>query len=127
METWLPVEIWIYIFELLDLSKLMELRLVSRFFYNLIESYLNTSPIWKDLSENMMYDYMSLTMQRAYPYVFETHDWHIDDPILWRGTYLSYKKWQFILENEHEKDFIVPMSGRVSINDRSVLKKPLWK
>ncbi|KAH0546669.1 hypothetical protein KQX54_013390 [Cotesia glomerata] len=112
MEDMFPVEIWMHIFEWIDLSKLMELRLVSRFFFNLIEYFLNKSPKWKELAEStIMFEFVNSTKQRAYPYYLGSNDSNINDPILWQGTYLSYKKWQKILGKEHEKDFIVPMSS----------------
>ncbi|KAH0563600.1 hypothetical protein KQX54_002844 [Cotesia glomerata] len=117
MEDIFPVEIWMHIFKWIDTSKLMELRLVSRFFFNLIECIFNKSRKWKELAQStIMPDFLNLTMQRAYPYYLGICNSNIDDPILWRGTYLSYKKWQKVLGKEHEKDFIAPMSscGRIT-------------
>lgn len=108
-EVTFPNEVWLEIFKRIDRPKLMELRLVCKQFYDLIEDLLNKNLEWKKLSdEAILYECLEMTMQRAFPYVLVSHWTEIDDPVLWRGTYLSYKKWQKVLVNPQTKYTIVP-------------------
>ncbi|XP_075987299.1 uncharacterized protein LOC142983959 [Anticarsia gemmatalis] len=119
-----PNEIWLEIFKKIDRPKLMELRLVCHQFYDLIEYLLNQSPEWKDLAhDTILYECLEMTMQRAYPYYLATHWLYIHDPVLWRGTYLSYKKWQKVLVNSHTKDTIVPEADLGTISCLSTFDK----
>ncbi|XP_075987297.1 uncharacterized protein LOC142983958 isoform X2 [Anticarsia gemmatalis] len=119
-----PNEIWLEIFKRIDRPKLMELRLVCHQFYDLIEYLLNQSPEWKSLAFNtILYECLEMTMQRAYPYYLACHWMDIDDPALWRGTYLSYKKWQKVLVNSHTKDTIVPEADLGTISCLSTFDK----
>ncbi|KAF9410623.1 hypothetical protein HW555_010353 [Spodoptera exigua] len=107
MEMIFPNEVWLEIFKKIDMQKLMELRLVCHQFYDLIEYLLNTNPEWKVLAdETILYECLEMTMQRAYPYELVSHWMDIHDPVLWRGTYLSYKKWQKVLVNTFTQDTI---------------------
>ncbi|KAI8429108.1 hypothetical protein MSG28_007662 [Choristoneura fumiferana] len=109
-EVTLPNEIWLKIFKMTDRPKLMELRLVCHRFYDLIEDLLNKK--WKKLAkEAISYECLEMTMQRAYPYYLASNWIDIHDPVLWRGTYFSYKKWQKVLVNPYTKDAIVPTSN----------------
>ncbi|CAH1640417.1 unnamed protein product [Spodoptera littoralis] len=106
-ETIFPNEIWLEIFKNIDRPQLMELRLVCHHFYDLIEHLLNRDPAWIQLTRaTILYECLEMTMQRAYPYELVSHWKDIHDPILWRGTYLSYKKWQKVLVNSYKKDTI---------------------
>ncbi|KAG8033925.1 hypothetical protein G9C98_008406 [Cotesia typhae] len=103
-----PNEIWLEIFNRIDIPQLMELRLVCRHFYELIERVLNRHPGWKSLADKkILYECLEHTMQRAYPYDLISHWMDIDDPVIWRGSYLSFMKWQKVLVNEPTKDAIV--------------------
>lgn len=91
---------------------MMELRLVCRHFYELIERVLNNHPGWKPLMDSkILYECLEQTMQRAYPYDLISHWMDIDDPVIWRGSYLSFMKWQKVLVNEPTKDAIVSTSN----------------
>ncbi|CAD6244734.1 GSCOCG00013446001-RA-CDS [Cotesia congregata] len=107
-----PNEIWFEIFSRIDIPQLMELRLVCCHFNELIESILNKHPAWKPMTDNkILYECLEHTMQRAYPYVLISHWMDIDDPVIWRGTYLSFMKWQKVLVNEPTIDAIVSTSN----------------
>ncbi|KAH0534496.1 hypothetical protein KQX54_004584 [Cotesia glomerata] len=87
----------------------MELRLVCRLFYHLIEYNLDETQEWRSLAYKTLYDdCLYTTMQRAFPYHIVTEK---DHPILWRRTYLSSKKWKKVMENEHKKDSIILVSS----------------
>ncbi|CAG5082745.1 Protein of unknown function [Cotesia congregata] len=87
----------------------MELRLVCRLFYHLIEDNFNKNKEWISLAYTTLYsDCFHTTMWRAFPYHIVSEE---DNPILWRGTYLSSKKWKKVMENEHKKDSIILVSS----------------
>ncbi|XP_074106774.1 uncharacterized protein LOC141532359 [Cotesia typhae] len=112
MDVTFPCEIWLEIFKWINLPKLMELRLVCRLFYHMIEDNLNKNQEWRSLAYETLYnDCFHTTMQRAFPY----HIVSEDNPILWRGTYLSSKKWKKVMENEH-KDSIILVSSYSKIS-----------
>ncbi|XP_044587647.1 uncharacterized protein LOC123267171 isoform X2 [Cotesia glomerata] len=109
MDVTFPSEIWLEIFKWIKLPKLMELRLVCRLFYHLIEYNLDETQEWRSLAYKTLYDdCLYTTMQRAFPYHIVTEK---DHPILWRRTYLSSKKWKKVMENEHKKDSIILVSS----------------
>ncbi|CAH2093567.1 unnamed protein product [Euphydryas editha] len=111
-EVTFPTEVWLEIFKKIDRTNLMELRLVCHNFYDMIEYLLNKNPVWKKVTDEIILDEcLEMTMQRAHPYVLVSQWNEIEDPVLWRGTYLSFKKWQKVLINPHTKNTIVSTSN----------------
>ncbi|KAH0563601.1 hypothetical protein KQX54_002849 [Cotesia glomerata] len=86
----------------------MELRLVCRLFYHLIEDNFNKNKEWRSLAYETLYDdCFYTTMRRTFPYHIVSEE---DNPILWRGTYLSSKKWKKVMQNKHKKNSIILVS-----------------
>ncbi|XP_057334225.1 uncharacterized protein LOC130673265 isoform X2 [Microplitis mediator] len=107
-----PPEIWMIILKKLDRRKLMEMRLVSRFFYDIIEEYLEKNNIWRKLcDEDILFECKTLTMQRAYPYELVIHQNQVTDSALWRGTFFSHKAWRKAMGLQEKQDSIVPLSS----------------
>ncbi|XP_008561039.1 uncharacterized protein LOC103580895 isoform X2 [Microplitis demolitor] len=105
-----PPEIWLIILKKLDRRTLMEMRLVSRFFYDIVEEYFEKNNVWRKLcDEDILFECKTLTMQRAHPYELIIHQNQVTDPALWRGTFFSHKKWRKAMELEEKKDSIVPL------------------
>ncbi|XP_074114555.1 uncharacterized protein LOC141537454 [Cotesia typhae] len=103
--------LWKKIFEKLDFRTFVGLRMVNREFCKEVKKHLYELEVWRFMCyEQTLLDCRTMTMARRFPHELITHQSEVDNQDLWRGTYLSFKKWARIIESPHNNNLMLSAS-----------------